>query len=124
MWMSFGRAAPRRAPAAREPSLYRDWMAAPDRVMASLAASAFSLAEAAEAEAWATRQRDWGLGLRLRRGPDAAARVIEVHGPDGCAPLALLYRGADGGLRVDGWAGEVHGCASLSAALGTVLACV
>lgn len=123
MWMSLASLAPRPALPAPGGSLYRAWAEAPAAAMARLDAAAFSLAEAAEMEAWAEAQARWGLSLRLRRDLCGVARLAEVFGPDGCAPLALLYRSADGRLRVDDFAGETRDCGSVAAALDAVLAC-
>ena len=121
MWMSFGRPAPRRSAPPRGPSLYRAWTEAPASVLARLASPGFSLAEAAMMERWAEAQRPWGLSLRLRRDVTGEAKLAEVFGPDGCAPLAIVTHDPLGGLRVDDFAGEVHACASLEEAQGLIL---
>ena len=129
MWMSARRPASPAAPLARAPSpyrasLYRDWVETPAAAMERVGEAGFSLAEASELLAWGEAQRPWGLSLRLRRDLRGAARLAEIVGPDGCAPLALLYRSVDGTLRVDDFAGEVRVCAAVAAALEIVLECV
>ena len=118
------------SPAARPPvqprtgSLYRNWTEAPARVLEQLQHRAFSLADAAAMEAWAEEQRPWGLSMRLRRDLTGTARLAEIIGPDGCAPLALLYFDDCGRVRVDDYSGEVHACASLEEAHVLVLECL
>jgi hypothetical protein len=121
MWMSFGRPAPRRPAVPSAPSLYRAWTTSPASVLARLSLPGFTLAETAAMERWAEGQRPWGLGLRLRRDATGAAKLAEVFGPDGCAPLAIITHDPDGGFRVDDFSGEVHACASLDEAQGLVL---
>jgi hypothetical protein len=123
MWMPFKRPAHHPPQAGREASLFRDWIEDPAAAMARLGPQVFSLAEADALAAWDAGQRAWGLGVRLRRDTRGAARLAEILGPDGCVPLALLYRGADGRLRVDDFAGVVRRCDTLEAALETVLEC-
>lgn len=71
-------------------------------------------------QGWNEEQRSWGLQARLHLDRNGQPQVVEILGPDLCAPFALAYRLADGGVQVDGWAGDSYRCATLMAALELV----